>query len=41
MIAYFGWLFVVLLTVLTVLASLGVGYLVGVFVKERVGAVVS
>ena len=41
MIAYFGWLFVVLLTILTVLASVGVGYVVGVFVKERVGAVVS
>ena len=41
MIAYFGWLFVVLLTILTILASLAVGHLVGVFVKERVGAVVS
>lgn len=40
MVAYFGWLFVVVLTVLTVLASLAVGYLVGVFVKQRVGALV-
>ena len=33
MIAYFGWLFVVLLTVLTVLASVGVGYAVGVLLN--------
>ena len=39
MIAYFGWLFVVVLTGLTVLASLAVGHVVGVFVKQRIGHV--
>ena len=35
MIAYFGWLYVVMLTVLTVLASIAVGYAVAGFVKEK------
>jgi len=38
MIVYFGWIYVVTLTVLTIIASIAVGYLVGALVKERAGA---
>jgi len=38
MIAYFGWIYVVTLTVFTIIASIDVGYLVGALVKERAGA---
>lgn len=34
MIAYFGWVYVGILTVLIVLASIALGYLIRVFVKE-------
>jgi uncharacterized membrane protein YraQ (UPF0718 family) len=35
MIAYFGWTYVLTLTVFTILGSLGVGYCVGTLVKEN------
>jgi uncharacterized membrane protein YraQ (UPF0718 family) len=35
MIAYFGWTYVLILTVFTILGSLGVGYCVGALVKEK------
>lgn len=35
MVAYFGWRYVVILTVLTVLASIAVGYSLGVLMKEE------
>jgi uncharacterized membrane protein YraQ (UPF0718 family) len=35
MVAYFGWLYAAVLTVLTVLASVVVGFLVGLFVRGR------
>ena len=35
MISYFGWQYVVILMILTVLASIVIGYLMGVFVKEQ------
>ena len=35
MIAYFGWTYVLILTVFTILGSLGVGYSVGALVKEK------
>jgi len=38
MIAYFGWIYVVSLTIFTIMASIAVGYLVGSLVKERAGA---
>ena len=34
MIAYFGWVYVVILTVLTVFASIAIGYFMSVFMKE-------
>jgi len=34
MIAYFGWVYVVILTVLTVIASIAIGYSMSVFMKE-------
>jgi uncharacterized membrane protein YraQ (UPF0718 family) len=34
MIAYFGWIYVIILTVLTVLASIATGYFMSVFMKE-------
>ena len=34
MIAYFGWVYVVILTILTVLASVAVGYTISILVKE-------
>jgi len=34
MIAYFGWAYVVILTVLTVFASIAIGYSMSVFIKE-------
>lgn len=34
MVAYFGWLYVVILTLLTVIASVAVGYSVNFFTKE-------
>ena len=34
MIAYFGWVYVVILTVLTVFASIAIGYLMSVLMKE-------
>lgn len=34
MIAYFGWVYVGILTVLTVLASITLGYTVSVLIKE-------
>ena len=34
MIAYFGWAYVVILTVLTVFASIAIGYSTSVFIKE-------
>jgi len=37
MIAYFGWVYVVILTVLTVLASIVNGYLIGIFAKTKTG----
>lgn len=37
MIAYFGWIYVVILTVLTVLASIVNGYLVAMFAKTKTG----
>jgi uncharacterized membrane protein YraQ (UPF0718 family) len=33
MVAYFGWLYVVILTILTVLASVAIGYSVDIFMK--------
>jgi uncharacterized membrane protein YraQ (UPF0718 family) len=38
MIAYFGWIYVVTLTIFTIIASIAVGYTVGALVKERTGA---
>jgi len=35
MIAYFGWTYVLILTVFTILGSLGVGYSVGTLVKDK------
>jgi len=35
MIAYFGWVYVGILTVLTVLASITLGYVVSVLIKEK------
>jgi len=35
MIAYFGWLFVVLLTILTVIASVPIGYFVSIVTGEK------
>jgi len=35
MISYFGWVYVIILTTLTILASIFVGYAVGVLVEER------
>jgi len=37
MIAYFGWVYVGILTVLTVLASIVNGYLVAMFAKRKTG----
>ena len=37
MVAYFGWVYVGILTVLTVLASVVNGYLVGMFAKTKTG----
>jgi len=37
MVSYFGWTYVVILTVLTVAGSLGVGYSVGALVREQTG----
>jgi len=37
MITYFGWVYVGILTVLTVLASIVNGYLVGTFAKTKTG----
>jgi hypothetical protein len=37
MIAYFDWIYVGILIVLTVLASIVNGYLVGVFAKTKTG----
>jgi uncharacterized membrane protein YraQ (UPF0718 family) len=34
MIGYFGWVYVLILTVLTVLASVAIGYLMNILVKE-------
>ena len=35
MISYFGWVYVIILTVFTIIASIVAGYAVGVLVKER------
>ena len=35
MISYFGWVYVIILTTLTILASVFAGYAVGVLVEER------
>ena len=35
MISYFGWVYVIILTILTILASIVAGYAVGVLVEER------
>jgi uncharacterized membrane protein YraQ (UPF0718 family) len=35
MIAYFGWIYVLILNVFIVFGSIGVGYSVGILVKER------
>jgi hypothetical protein len=35
MISYFGWIYVVVLTVFTILGSIVVGYLVGALVKVK------
>jgi hypothetical protein len=37
MISYFGWIYVLILTVLTVLGSVAVGYTVGALVKVQNG----
>ena len=34
MISYFGWLYVILLTLFTISGSLAVGYLVNILVKD-------
>jgi uncharacterized membrane protein YraQ (UPF0718 family) len=35
MISYFGWIYVLILTVFTIFGSIGVGYCVGLLVKEN------
>jgi len=35
MISYFGWVYVIILTAFTIIASIVAGYAVGVLVKER------
>jgi hypothetical protein len=35
MISYFGWIYVLILTVFTIFGSLVVGYCVGILVKEK------
>jgi uncharacterized membrane protein YraQ (UPF0718 family) len=37
MIAYFGWAYVVILTVLTVFAAIAIGYSMSIFMKEQDG----